>query len=217
MVLSFNGSVHIFKTQGTGTVLSMTSSYSFPSSEMEASWCCICKLKMSDVHIIQYIQWWKAEYQWTYSKSRKELFALHSMTVFVWSIQKKTCATAKNLPIDEKTDTALTYANTFIKFDCLSKIVPTTQSPSRRFMPSSSMMTEVCMVVSWLSSSLFPFGDSRHQVTTKPKELLTIWPSNKHFKKTPVLNCSATIRGNEGNGGCFSAEKELCHYGSHGL
>lgn len=83
-----------------------------------------------------------------------------------------------------------------------------TLSPSRRLIPSNSIKAEVCKVVSCLSSSLFSFGASRHQVTTNPKELFPLWPSKIHFKNTLGPDSSATISGTDGDGACLSVKKK---------
>lgn len=83
-----------------------------------------------------------------------------------------------------------------------------TLSPSRRLIPSSSMKAEACKVVSCLSSSLFPFGERRHQVTTNPREPFSLLPSNAHFNNTLRPESSARISGSDGAGGCLSAKRK---------
>lgn len=90
----------------------------------------------------------------------------------------------------------------------LCSIKLSTLSPSRRLIPSSSIKAEVCKVVSCLSSSLFPFGERRHQVTTNPRELFSLWPSNVHFNNTLRPDSSATISATDGAGGCLSTERK---------
>lgn len=83
-----------------------------------------------------------------------------------------------------------------------------TLSPSRRLMPSSSIKAEVCKVVSCMSSSLFPFGERRHQDTTNPRELFPLWPSNVHFNNMLRPDSSAMISGTDGDGGCISGKRK---------
>lgn len=83
-----------------------------------------------------------------------------------------------------------------------------TLSPSRRLIPSSSMKAKVSIVVSFLSSSLVPSGESRHHVTTYPRELFPLLSANVHFRNTLLPESSATIRGIAEEGGC-SSEGEL--------
>ncbi len=81
-----------------------------------------------------------------------------------------------------------------------------TLSPSRRLIPSSSMKAKVSIVVSFLSSSRVPSGESRHHVTTYPRELFPLLSANIHFRNTLLPESSATIRGSAEEGGCSSEE-----------
>lgn len=83
-----------------------------------------------------------------------------------------------------------------------------TLSPSLRFIPSSSKRENACTVVSCLSSSLMPSGDSLDQATIKPTELFVMGTSKEHRRNTLPSSNSATISGVLGGGSNESGDCE---------